>query len=732
MKTRIGLLAFNLFTVIILLFHLTGITPIRFLTELEYKAYDARLRVTLPGGVDPRIVIIDIDENSLANQGGWPWPREKIAKLTNTLFDKYKIEVLGFDVVFPEADDDLTLLKLQKIAKSQDVGVEVQNLLNETSGDEQFAHAIAGHNVVLGYGFDSNISSVSVGQLPDPVLKGLDTKLTKAPKANRYTANLPIFQEFATGGYFSLLTSVDTDGIIRRVPLLNRFDNQFYEAFSLAIARSYLGVDLDPMVLNTSEDATSNLSELIGLDLGFTQISIDNRSSVYVPYQGPSGSFRYIPAADVLNQTVTNPEDMEGVIALVGTSAAGLVDLRATPIQSVYPGVEIHANVIAGLLDGTFKAQPEWVRGGEFLLILALGLLLTFLLPLVSALWMTVFAFGSGILLTGINLYLWTESSFVLPLANTLVLVTMLYFFNMIYGFFSETKSRMELKSTFGMYIPPEIVDQMKGKTGSDLLVSERRDMTVLFADIRDFTPISEALDPKELTEFMNAFLTPLTETIHHHRGAIDKYMGDAIMAFWGAPLEDNNHSLHGVQAAVAMKQNVIELNKKFADLGWPQIRIGIGLSSGPVSVGNMGSEFRMAYTVLGDTVNIGSRLEGLTKNYGVEIITSDSTVNAISDYTFFELDYVQVKGKAQAIKIFEPLGPTSKLDITVIERCATMGEMLNCYRNKDWSKAATLLDKLSTLEHHPVYDIYSARIKQFAANPPQKDWNGVFVYDTK
>ena len=704
----------------------------RFLTELEYTAYDTRLRMTLAGGVDPRIVIIDVDENSLADQGGWPWPRETIAKLTNTLFDTYKVEVLGFDVVFPENDDDLTLIKLQNIAKNQKIGVEVQSLLDETSGDEKFAQAIADHNVVLGYGFDSNISSVSVGKLPGPILSGLNTDLTNAPEADRYTANLPMFQEFASGGYFSLLNSVDSDGIIRRVPLLNIFKNEFYEAFSLSIARSYLGVDLEPIVLDTNGDSSSNLSELVGLDLGFTQVFVDSRSAVYVPYQGPSGSFRYIPAADVLNQTVANPEDLEGVIALVGTSAAGLVDLRATPVQNVYPGVEIHANVIAGLLDGTFKEQPEWVRGGEFLLILSLGLVLTFLLPQVSAIWMTVLAFGSGILLAGINLYLWTGSNFVLPLANTLVLVTMVYFFNMIYGFFSETKTRMELKSAFGMYIPPEIVDEMKGKTGSELLVSERREMTVLFADIRDFTPIAEALAPKELTEFMNAFLTPLTETIHNHRGAIDKYMGDAIMAFWGAPLEDKQHSLHGIQAVLAMKQNIIELNMKFSEAGWPQIRIGIGLSSGQVSVGNMGSEFRMAYTVLGDTVNVASRLEALTKNYGVEIITSDSTVNATPDYTFFELDCIQVKGKSQSIKIFEPLGITSELDSTVMDRCATMEQMLDCYRNQNWKKAVALLDKLSALEHHPVYDIYYTRIKQFSANPPTKDWNGVYVYESK
>ncbi len=297
LKINLGLLSLSLFTTVILVLHTGGIYPLRFLTEMEYKAYDARLRFTLPGGIDPRIVIIDIDENSLASQGGWPWPRHKLARLTDTLFDTYNVEVLGYDVVFPEADDDETLLRLREIANDQAVGETIKALLEETSGDDQFASALQANNVVLGYAFDSNTSSTSVGQLPDPVLEHVSLDLVNAPRANRYTANLPIFQSGAAGGYFSLLNSVDSDGIIRRHALLNKFGDGLYESFSLAVARNYLGLDLDPVI----DDSDPDYPILEGLDLGVVAVILDHQASVNVPYQGPSGSYRYISAEDILS-----------------------------------------------------------------------------------------------------------------------------------------------------------------------------------------------------------------------------------------------------------------------------------------------------------------------------------------------------------------------------------------------------------------------------------------------
>ncbi len=383
--------------------------------------------------------------------------------------------------------------------------------------------------------------------------------------------------------------------------MLNKFGDGLYESFSLAVARNYLGLDLDPVI----DDSDPDYPILEGLDLGVVAVILDHQASVNVPYQGPSGSYRYISAEDILDRTVSNPEDLEGVIALVGTSAAGLVDLRATPVQSVYPGVEVHASVIAGIMDGLLQKPTRmgarrrnrtagYSRGSN-------GIPASLPVCILDDRGNP----GCGHADSNGQFVSLGKIQFRLPLANSMILVFMVYVFNIIYGFFSETRSRMELRSTFGMYVPPRIVDEMKGKTGNELLASERRDMTVLFADIRGFTSISESLDPEELTQFMNTFLTPLTETIHHHRGAIDKYMGDAIMAFWGAPLEDPDHALHGVTAALQMLVKVQELNEDFAARGWPRIKIGIGLASGPMSVGNMGSEFRMAYTVLGDTVNV-------------------------------------------------------------------------------------------------------------------------------
>ena len=279
------------------------------------------------------------------------------------------------------------------------------------------------------------------------------------------------------------------------------------------------------------------------------------------------------------------------------------------------------------------------------------------------------------------------------------------------------------------MYVPPEIIGEMKGKAPASLLVTEKEEMTVLFADVRDFTPIAEAFDPQELTEYMNTFLTPLTEIVHQYRGAIDKYMGDAMMAFWGAPLSDPNHALHGVKAAMAMSKKLESLNKYYEENDWPQIRMGIGLGTGDVSVGNMGSEFRMAYTVLGDAVNLGSRLEGLTKFYGVEIMVGETTANVISDYLFRELDFVRVKGKNEPIKIFEPIGESGSVDGAVIQQVEEFKTALALFRAQNWDHAESIINRLNHATPLYIYDLYLKRIHFYRENPPEKDWDGVVNY---
>ncbi len=731
MRNRVGLFIVSIAVTAILLLHVSGKYQFRFLNELEYKAYDIRLRLMMPGKVDPRVVIIDIDEQSLANQGRWPWPRDKLANLVDILFDHYGVEVLGFDVVFAEPDEDRILQPYrQKLLNGETVSDEIQQLLARPGRDEIFASALSRHNVVLGYTMDRVAKFESTGQLPTPLFEDVDLiSETDAPLAARFTSNLPILQSVAHGGFFSLIGNVDSDGTYRRISLLNKFDGKLYEAFSLSVARHYLGTEVEPVVADRED---LDYAGLEFLDLGFNVISVDANASVYVPFRGNQGSFRYISADEVLKKSVTQPEDLEGIIALVGTSADGLVDLRPTPVQSVYPGVEIHANLVAGLMDGAFKIQPEWVRGGETLVVVAVGLLLTFLLPWLSAFWMTLVTASFSILIVAANLYLWREHNFVLPLASSILLVFAIYLVNMIYGFFTETKARRFLKQSFGLYVPPEIVHEMQYSKDNISLGSEKREMTVLFTDIRGFTTIAESLDPQELSALMNAFLTPMTATVHRHRGAVDKYMGDAMMAFWGAPLVDIDHAQHAVEAAMEMTRKISQINTGFVARGWPKIKMGIGLNSGSMSVGNMGSEFRMAYTILGDAVNLGSRLEGLTKVYEVDIIVSESTANSVPGYAFRELDKVRVKGKSEPITIFEPLAKIENLTLQQKNMIEIMEQALHHYRHQDWDQSEALFNQLIADNNDRVYQIHLDLITQHRKNPPPVNWDGVFNYEDK
>jgi len=367
-----------------------------------------------------------------------------------------------------------------------------------------------------------------------------------------------------------------------------------------------------------------------------------------------------------------------------------------------------------------------------FLLLLVVGLLLAFMLPALSPLWATLLMLTSlfGVLL--INLSAW-QSGLVLPLASLLVMIVLIYVTNMSYGFFVESRGKRQLAGLFGQYVPPELVDEMAKNPEAISMEGESREMTVLFSDVRGFTTISEGLDPKQLAQLMNEFLTPMTQIIHHGRGTIDKYMGDAIMAFWGAPLLDVDHAKHALQAALGMIAALGKLQQDFAAKGWPPINIGVGLNTGMMTVGNMGSEFRMAYTVMGDAVNLGSRLESLTKNYGVHIIVSEFTKAQVPDFVYRELDAVRVKGKDKPVTIFEPICEEVLLDSVTKENLVRYHEALGFYRSQNWDEAELRFAELQKLEPlRDLYAMYLKRITYFRHNPPDGAWDGVFNFETK
>lgn len=371
--------------------------------------------------------------------------------------------------------------------------------------------------------------------------------------------------------------------------------------------------------------------------------------------------------------------------------------------------------------------------GDEFITLLLVGLLLALLLPALSPLWATAITAGAFTLSIMLNLATWKFGNLALPLASLLLMISGIYVLNMSYGFFVESRGKRQLAGLFGQYVPPQLVDEMAQNPEAISLEGESREMTVLFSDVRGFTTISEGPDPKQLTQLMIEFLTPMTHVIHHNRGTIDKYMGDAIMSFWGAPLKDPDHVKHAMHAAIGMIENLGTLLAQFEAKGWPKIEIGIGINSGVMTVGNMGSEFRMAYTVMGDAVNLGSRFESLTKNYGVYIIMSEFTKDKVPEYAYRELDIVRVKGKDEPVAIFEPICEAGKEDKETKDEFKLYRDAIRLYRSQNWDLAELQFINLQKLNpQRYLYEMYAKRIAYIRLNPPGKGWDGVYTHESK
>ena len=744
MRKNLVRIAMGLVIVAFFLGHTLDHYKIPILERFEAIIYDARLRLTMPRTIDDRIVILDIDEKSLqereqGGEGHWPWPRHRIALLLDKLFDKYGIAVVGFDVVFAERDESSGIRVLEQLADSELKGVAgfhpvLEKIKPQLNYDEIFASRMKGRKVVLGYTFSSDAAdrAPKKGMLPEPVLapetfKGRNIGITSW---NGFTANLDHLQKAAaTAGHFN--PWLDDDGVTRRVPMLAEYNGSYYEPLSLAMVRALLG--FPPIVPDFLQQGVSqDYAGLEELKIGRLRIPVDERVSTLVPYRGERGSFKYIPIVDILNERVP-VNDLKGKIAIVGTSAPGLLDLRATPVGSAYPGVEVHANLIAGILDQNIKQKPPYAAGAEFILLLVAGLGMTLLLPFLSPTKGTVTAMLILLTVIAINVVLYDAGHLVLPLAAGLAMILLLFTFNMAYGYFVEARGKRQITGLFGQYVPPELVDEMAKDPESFSMEGESREMTVLFTDVRGFTTISEGLDPKALSLLMNEFLTPLTEVIYRHRGTIDKYIGDCIMAFWGAPLPDQLHARNGIVAALEMQRALKNLQPYFKSRNWPEIHIGVGLNTGRMSVGNMGSRIRLAYTVMGDAVNLASRLEGITKEYGADIIVGEDTKAAVSDIVFREIDRVRVKGKDVAVTIYEPLGLEGEVPREKRELVDRFHGALALYRGQEWERAEQAFSELQAVESERRFcKVFLERIAILRANPPGPGWDGAFTFETK
>ena len=709
---------------------------LRFVQQLELWAYDTRLRLFMPKTLDPRVIILDIDEKSLNAEGRWPWSRNKVALMVKQLFERYKVKVVGFDVAFAEPDTSSGLASLETLGKGElkdqpDYQAFLQKARLTLDYDRLLAEEISKYPVVLGFFLGGKTDKS--GALPLPTF--MEKSLGKAEwefmhnLATGYSGNIELLQKQASAAGH-LYPSLDFDGVTRRVPIFMKYGEGYYEALSFAMVRTYLGNV--PAKIQVRPPAVKNLATIPSVDIGNLRIPLDERMSAMVPYRGAFGVYRYVSATDVMRGTLP-VDDLRDKIVIVGTSAQGLLDLRSTPVREDFPGVEVHANLISGFLDQTIMHKPDLILAVSVLAILLIGVPFAILLPRLSALTSTASVAIVFAILVGINLYAWQVQHYVLNIAAPISMLVLLYLLNMAWGFFMETRTRRLMSGLFGTYVPKELVAEMSKNPEEYSMRGESRDMTVLFSDVRDFTSISEGLSPEGLRDMMNAYLTEMTQVIQESRGTIDKYIGDAIMAFWGAPLNDPENALHGVEAALAMQKRIRGLDTEFAKRGWPALNIGVGLNCGPMNVGDMGSKFRRAYTVMGDAVNLASRLEGLTKEYGVGILISENMVKTAQGFVCREIDKVVVKGRQEGVSIFEPIGKVGEVGESVLQDIDRFHKALEQYRKQRWDDAETLLKQLSyAAPESKLYKMYLKRLVHFRQNPPGPTWNGLWVFTTK
>jgi adenylate cyclase len=692
-----------------------------------YQRFEPRVKTARP------VAIVDIDENSLSKLGQWPWPRTRMADLVSNL-TKLGAVVIAFDVIFSEPD-----------RLNPDVAAETFRNLDEDaraklralpSNDELFAEAMRRSLVVLGE-----------SGLPEPVAE-LDKTVPVTGMAmlgedpQNFMFDFPGLLrnthvlEVAASGHGLLTIKPERDGIIRRVPMIMLAQGQTMPSLSFEMLRLATGTDT---IIIKSDVAGIKSVGVRGLE-----IPTDRNGQLWVHYADNDPSL-YVSAVDVLEGRVA-PEKIARHLVLVGTSAVGLNDIKTTPVSPAMPGVEIHAQVLEATLTKSLLARPPYTLSLEFAAALILGILVIAFAPQFGP----ITLFGVGALLAGVlvgtSWYFYAAHRLLVDFTYPLMSTTAIYLTLIFASFVREQAQRKQIRGQFAQYMSPVLVEQLAQSPEKLKLGGEEREMTIMFSDVRGFTTISESYknDPQGLTALMNRFLTPLTNAILARKGYIDKYMGDAIMAFWNAPLDDREHQVNACEAALDMLEKIDELNTarelEAREAGHPffPINVGVGLNTGIGVVGNMGSDLKFNYSVLGDSVNLASRLEGQSKEYGFPIIAGSKTALAAKDkFAILELDFVMVKGKKDPEVIYAIVGRQDVAHSAHFQRLRNLTiEMLACYRSRDWDGALAAIArgrKTRGAENLTLlYDLYEARILDYQKNPPPEGWNGAYALLTK
>jgi adenylate cyclase len=733
MAKRLPILLGIFLVILAIWLQVTSVQSLRqWVMRLEYLAYDVQLRTTLLTHHQPlqsSVAIIDIDDRSLAAVGRWPWPRVKMANLITQL-QKYGAVVIVLDMIFPEKElntvDEVLRAANEHHMDLNAISPTLAKLRPLFDYDADLAASLSKDDSVLGVTFLPTAEEIS--QLPAPIynLQTVQTKQLGFIQAQGIIGNIPILQNAAKhAGFINVFP--DEDGVIRRVPIVLRYKNSIYPSLALEAVRLYLLSQIE--LLTADYGGTLRLE---GVKVGNYHVPTDSKGQVIIPFKGPSYTFPYYSALDVLTNKLP-PQIFIGKLIFIGTSATNAGDLKATAIQSTFPGIEIQATIADGILKNNFSYKPAWSVGAEIVLTLVLGGILLFVFPYLGPRTLSIITLIIPTVLIFLNSWLWEKTGLIISIFAPILLVVSLALTNIICGYLFETRRRERLKEMFGQYVPPTHIDEMLKSSGNYGLYGEDREMTVLFADIRNFTAISEKMSAAELKEMLNQFLTPMTATIFNNHGTIDKYVGDLIMAFWGAPLKDKRHAQHAMQAAIDMQKNLTAINQNFNEKGWAMIQIGIGLNSGLMTVGDMGSTFRRNYTVLGDAVNLASRVEGLTKYYGAKIIVTAETFKNHKNLFFRLLDKVKVKGKQNGIAIYELLGRQSEASAEFLIEIKDYHLALDFYFQREWAQAQRLFGLL-TLQYpnSRLYSLYLQRCDEFLSSPPAPDWDGVYTHLTK
>jgi adenylate cyclase len=703
------------------------VEEIRVRTFDTFQRFDRRVKTARP------VTIIDINEQSLAKFGQWPWPRTRIADMIANLA-KLGGVAIGFDIMFAEAD-----------RLNPDVAADTFRDLDEATREK--LRALPSNDQVLAGAMRHSLVVLGETGLPD-ILSDLDKSLPvtglamlgEDPQRFMYEfpgllRNTPVLESAARGR--GLLTiNPEHDGIVRRVPMIMKAQGVTMPSLSFEMLRVVTGSDT--IFIKTDQAGIKS----IGVK-GF-QVPTDLNGQLWIHFARHDPEI-YVSAIDLLEGRAP-PEKIRGKLVLIGTSAAGLNDIKTTPVDPAMPGVEIHAQVLESALTRAVLAQPYYGPAVEFFAALILGILVIIFAPMFGP--VTLGGIGAlfATLLIGASWYFYAHYRLLIDFTYPLLSTTAIYLTLIFTSFVREQSQRRQIRSAFGQYLSPALIEQLAQSPEKLVLGGEEREMTIMFSDVRGFTTISESYkhDPQGLTRLMNRFLTPLTNAILARKGTIDKYMGDAIMAFWNAPLDDKEHQLNACEAAVDMLERIDELNKvreQEAEEGghvYIPINVGVGLNTGTCVVGNMGSDLRFDYSVLGDSVNLASRLEGQSKEYGFPIIVGSKTALAVKEkFAILELDFIMVKGKKEPEVIYAIAGREDTAHSGRFQRLRNLTiEMLACYRSRDWEGALAAIergrrtDDARALEY--LYNLYEARIRNYQSNPPPEDWNGAFALLTK